>query len=100
MDKPIRFEYQDFPNVRVVTLDSRLSDYGFQLSTEKGQMVMKKPEATIKDCRNIDGCVYFHLGRVSDSVMCDLIEKFQKLLLEPGWQQNVGLVVPDHKFKI
>lgn len=100
MNKPIHFEYQDIKGIRVVTLDSKLSDYNFQPDAENGNIVMKAPERTIKDCRHIDGCVYFHLGHVTDTVMCDLIEKFQKLLKEPGWKQNIGLIVPDPVFKI
>lgn len=99
MARPIHFEYQEFGNITVVALDAKLADFGFQPVNEGGKLVMKCPEKTIKDCRNIDGCVYFHLGRVSDAVMVDLIEKFQKLKQEKGWQQNVGLIVPDHKFK-
>lgn len=99
MSKPIHFEYQEFKDFTVVTLDSRLSDYGFEPVKENGKMVMKSPERTIKDCRHIDGCVYFHLGHVSDSVMVDLIEKFQNLKKEGGWKQEHGLIVPEHKFK-
>lgn len=99
MSRPIHFEYQDFKNLTVVALDSKLSDYGFQPIMENGKLVAKCPEKTVKDCRNIDGCVYFHLGHVSDSVMVDLIEKFNKLKEEKGWKQQQGLIVPDHKFK-
>lgn len=99
MSRPIHFEYQQFGDCTVVALDSKLSDYGLQPVMENGKMVVKKAERTIKDCRNIDGCIYFHLGRVTDSVMIDLIEKFQKLKLEKGWKQQPGLIVPDHKFK-
>lgn len=99
MSRPIHFEYQKFKNLTVVALDSKLSDYGFQPIMENGKLVVKCPEKTIKDCRNIDGCVYFHLGHVSDSVMIDLIEKFNKLKEERGWKQQQGLIVPDHKFK-
>lgn len=99
MSKPIRFEYQDFKGVTVVALDSKLSDYGFQPTAENGKIVLKCPEKTVKDCRHIDGCVYFHLGHENDSVMVDLIEKFQKLKKEGGWKQEVGLIVPDDKFK-
>jgi hypothetical protein len=99
MSRPIHFEYQKFKNLTVVALDSKLSDYGFQPVMENGKLVVKSPEKTVKDCRNIDGCVYFHLGHVSDSVMVDLIEKFNKLKKEKGWKQQQGLIVPDHKFK-
>lgn len=99
MSRPIHFEYQKFKNLTVVALDSKLSDYGFQPVMENGKLVVRSPEKTVKDCRNIDGCVYFHLGHVSDSVMVDLIEKFNKLKKEKGWKQQQGLIVPDHKFK-
>lgn len=99
MSRPIHFEYQKFKNLTVVALDSKLSDYGFQPVMENGKLVMKCPEKTVKDCRHIDGCVYFHLGHVNDSVMVDLIEKFNKLKEEKGWKQQQGLIVPDHKFR-
>lgn len=99
MNRPIRFEYQELKDYTIVALDAKLSDFGFQPVTEDGKLVMKSPEKTIKDCRHIDGCVYFHLGRVDDRVMVDLIEKFQKLKLEKGWKQQCGLIVPDDKFR-
>lgn len=100
MPKPTRFEYQEFPGFTLVALDARLSELGFQPVMENGQMMMRRPERTIKDCRNIDGCVYVHLGRVDDTEMIRLIELFQKAKLEKGWKQHEGLIVPDHKFKI
>lgn len=100
MSRSIHFEYQKFDNMTVVALDAKLKDFDFQPAMENGQLVMKCPEKTVKDCRNIDGCLYFHLGHVSDSVMIDLIEKFQKLKAEKGWKQQQGLVVPDNKFII
>ena len=99
MSKPIHFEYQKIGDLTVVALDSKLSDYGFQQVTNNGEPALKIPAKTVKDCRHIDGCVYFHLGHVTDSVMVDLIEKFQKLKQERGWKQQQGLIVPDHKFK-
>ncbi len=98
MSRPIHFEYQKFGNVTVVALDSKLIDYDFKPVKENGKMVMRCPEKTIKDCRNIDGCIYLHLGRVTDTVMVDLIEKFQKLKVEKGWKPSKGLLVPDNKF--
>lgn len=97
--RPIHFEYQEMSDFTIVALDSKLSDYNFQPAMEEGKPIMRKPENTIKDCRKIDGCVYFHLGHVTDSVMIDLIEKFQKLRAEKGWKQQQGLIIPDHKFK-
>jgi len=98
MSRPIHFEYQEFNGFTVVALDSRLSDYNFQPVMEGDKPMVRMPEKTVKDCRNIDGCVYFHLGHVTDAVMVDLIEKFQKLKKEKGWKQQQGLIIPDHKF--
>ena len=99
MSRPIHFEYQQFGNITVVALDSKLKDYDFKPVNVGGKMMVQLPEKTVKDCRNIDGCIYFHLGRVSDSVMVDLIENFQKLKMEKGWKPGKGLVIPDTKFK-
>lgn len=100
MSRPIHFEYQQFENVTIVALDAKLSDFDFHPVEENGKMVMRCPEKTIKDCRYIDGCIYYHLGRVSDTVMVDLIEKFQKLKAEKGWKPSKGLVVPGNKLEI
>lgn len=100
MSRSIHFEFQKFGNVTVVALDSKFADYDFKPVMQDGRMVVKIPEKTVKDCRNIDGCIYFHLGHVSDGVMIDLIEKFQKLKMEKGWKPGKGLVVPDNKFKL
>lgn len=99
MSRPIHFEFQKFRDLTIVALDAKLADFDFQPVTVNGQLVMRCPEKTIKDCRHIDGCVYLHLGHVSDAVMVDLIEKFQKLKLEKGWKPQAGLVIPDHKFR-
>lgn len=98
MSRPIHFEYQEINGYTVVALDSKLSDYGFQPVMEGDTPMVRIPEKTVKDCRHIDGCVYFHLGHVTDTVMIDLIEKFQKLKAEKGWKQQPSLIIPDHKF--
>ncbi|MDE6023724.1 MAG: hypothetical protein K2G13_09520, partial [Muribaculaceae bacterium] len=68
--KPIHFEFQEFSNgVTIVALDSKLEDYEFKPVLQNGQIVMQRAERTVKDCRSIDGCIYFHLGVVSDQVM-------------------------------
>lgn len=98
--KPIHFEYQKFDKFTLVALDSKLTDYEFKPVYENGRLVMQAPPKTVKDCTNIDGCIYLHLGQVDDSVMVDLIEKFNKLKKEKGWKRQGGLVVPDNQFKI
>lgn len=98
MDRPINFEFQKIGDWTIVALDAHLADFDMQPVKENGQLMMRIPEKTVKDCRNIDGCIYFHLGRVSDAVMIDLIEKFQKLRKEKVWKPSTGLIVPDDKF--
>ena len=100
MSRPIHFEFQTIGDTTVVALDSKLADYDFKPVKIDGKMMIQLPEKTIKDCRNIDGCIYLHLGRVDERVMVDLIEKFQKLKMERGWKPGKGLVVPDDKFRL
>lgn len=104
MNRPINFEYQEIDlkghKFTVVALDSKLKDYDFQPVIENGMIKMRNCDKTVKDCRNIDGCVYFHKGFVSDSVMVDLIEKFQKLKKEKGWIPGKGIWIPDPNLKL
>ena len=66
-----------------------------------GKPMVRLPEKTVKDCRKIDGCVYLHLGHVTDSVMVNLIELYQKAKDNEKWQDNQnGLVVPDEKLNL
>lgn len=95
MSKTINFQFQKFKDLTVVALDSKLEDYQFTPVMEGGKMVLKRPERTVKDCRHIDGCVYLHLGRVSDRVMTDLIELFQKVKAEKNWKPNNGISLPN-----
>lgn len=89
--KKIHFEYQELGTITVVALNAKLSDFKPRPKLEHGKPVMCIPAKTVKDCRNIDGCIYYHLGHVTDSVMVDLIEKFQKLRKEKGWKPQTGL---------
>lgn len=101
--RPIKFEYQVLKGqYTAVALDASLKDFDFHPHLgPDGKMVMKREERTIKDCRHIDGCVYFHLGRVSDSVMVEKIELFQKLKAEKqGWKKSDGINPNDNKLLI
>ncbi len=97
MDKNgmIHFEYQDIKETgtRIVALDCKLKDLYPQTLTVDGKPQFRPPAMTIKDCTKIDGCIYYHLGRVSDTVMIDLIEKFQKLLKEDSWKEQQGIIL-------
>ncbi len=98
MENQITFEYEIFPNCTVVALNAQLSDFQAQPIQRDGKEYVYFKERTIKDCRNIDGCIYLHKGHVSDSVMCDLIEKFNKLKKESkNWKERDNLTLSETK---
>lgn len=84
------FEYQDLPNgVRIVSLDCRIKDLHPQPRMVNGEIKMMVPAITTKDCRMIDGCIYYHLGRCQETYMNELVEFFQKSLkLDKNWSRN------------
>ena len=95
------FEYEEYPEATVVALNATLDDFKAQPITRDGKPYVHFKERTVKDCTRIDGCVYMHLGRVSDMVMCDLIEKFQKLKRESkNWKPKGKLILPNTAIKI
>lgn len=103
MNNPIRFERQYMPKNKcmLVALNARLSDFEGKPIEIDGKPMIRLPEKTIKDCRGIDGCIYMHLGHVSDRVMVDLIELYQKACKSEKWQNNEnGLVIPDDKLNL
>ena len=64
------FEYQDLPNgVRIVSLDCRIKDLHPQPRMVNGEIKLMVPAVTTKDCRSIDGCIYYHLGRCQEIYM-------------------------------
>lgn len=100
-DQPITFEYQNYPECTVVALEATLDDFKAQPVRINGQECINFKERTIKDCRGIDGCIYFHLGHIADTVMCDLIEKFQKLKKESkDWKPFGKLTLQQNKITI
>lgn len=79
----ITFEYKDLPaGYRAVSLNSKLKDYERKVIYIKGEPKIVIPEMAIKDCRKIDGCVYFAPKNTAESKLNELIELFNKLLLE------------------
>ena len=100
-DQQPYFEYEVYPGVTVVALNATLDDFKAQPIIRDGKQFVHFKERTEKDCTQIDGCVYLHLGRVSDAVMCDLIEKFQKLKKESkNWKPKDKLTLPKTKITI
>ncbi len=78
-DRNICFEwetYHDDHDITIVALDATLEDFKGQPINVNGKPEVYFKERTVKDCTNIDGCVYFHLGHVTDDVLVRLIEKF------------------------
>lgn len=101
MEHQITFEYKVYPECTVVALDAPLDYFQGQPVIQDGQPCVRFNERTVKDCTQIDGCVYLHKGHVPDSVMVDLIEKFVKLRQESkGWKTADKLVLPKTKIKI
>ena len=88
---PIHFEFEQSPNFTVVALDAKLDDFKARPCTLPGGIPgVEYPAKTTKDCTNIDGCIYLHLGTVSDSEMVRLIEIFLKALKDKKiWKQTV-----------
>lgn len=95
------FEYQEYPEATVVALNATLDDFKAQAFTKDGKSYVVFKEKTVKDCTKIDGCVYLHLGHVPDTLMCDLIEKFQKLKKESKeWKPKGKIILPNPTISI
>ena len=85
----IHFEYNDLDaGYRAVSLNAPLSHFQQKVRiNEKGELEVYIEEMTVKDCRHIDGCVYFAAGRLTDAEMIELIELFQKVYRQKeGWK--------------
>ena len=89
-NKKYIFEYQDLPNgVRLVALDCHIKDLHPQSRIVNGEVKLMIPEHMKKDCTNIDGCVYYYLGRCHESYLNELVEFFNKALkLDKNWKRN------------
>lgn len=97
------YDYQYYPESKctVVAMEATLDDFKVQPVMVNGQLMQRINERSVKDCRCIDGCIYLHLGKVSDSVLTELIEKFQKAKKEvKDWKPKGRLLVRDNYIKI
>lgn len=97
------YDYQYYPESQctVVAMEATLDDFKAQPINKNGKLMTYFKERTVKDCRNIDGCIYFHLGRVDDSKLVELIEKFQKAKKEvKDWKPKGRLLVRDNSIKL
>ena len=97
------FEWATYPGEKltVVAINDKLEYFQPQPVIIDGKMMERFNEKTIKDCRYIDGCIYLHRGRVKDSVMTDLIEKFQKAKKEvKDWKPRGRITVKDNRIII
>lgn len=92
-DKKIIFEYRDLPaGYRAVSLNSKLKDYERKVIYIKGEPQIIIPEMAIKDCRKIDGCVYFAPKNTPEPKLNELIELFNKVLHEKsGWVSDEAM---------
>lgn len=92
----VHFEFQQFPEATIVALDAKLDDFkAVPVKDNTGHEGLRFNERTIKDCTKIDGAIYMHKGRVSDRVLCEKIEIFQKALQDKKlWTlSTTGLIV-------
>lgn len=95
------YEYYPQSGCTVVAMEAELEDFKAQPIMRDGKPMQYFKERTVKDCRNIDGCIYLHLGHISDGILCKLIEKFQKAKKEvKDWKPKGRLVVRDNIIKI
>lgn len=76
-DGSMHVEWQPFGKYRVVAIGARLRDFNGVSYIENGVPMMKYPEMSVKDCRNIDGCIYYMMGRIPDDEFIRYIELFQ-----------------------
>lgn len=102
MNKPLTFEYQDIlkgmPNgYRAVALNAPIKYFAPYTKLVNGIPMKCYNAMTTKDCRHIDGCVYFAKGKVSDKELVRMIELFQKVLKEKGWKKNDGAGLTDEQ---
>lgn len=99
----VLYDYQYYPvsNCTVVAMNATLDDFKAQPVLINNVPMQQFRERTVKDCRNIDGCIYMHLGKVSDNILVDLIEKFQKAKREvKDWKPKGRLLVRDNSIII
>ena len=80
------FEFQDIVNgterYRIVVLNAKLADITPRIVKRDGRLMKVISALTTKDCRHIDGCVYFHLGNCHETVMNDLCQTFQNMMAD------------------
>lgn len=85
----ISFQFRDLPaGYRAVAFNEPLDYFATHLvKDEKGNIHQIMAEMTVKDCRHIDGCVYFAKGRVSDRQLNDWIELYNKVKDNGKWKK-------------
>jgi hypothetical protein len=88
---PIHFEFEHLAQGTVVALDAKLDDFKAKpCKLPDGSDGIEFAPKTAKDCRNIDGCIYLHLGAVPDTEMVRLIEIFLKAIKDKSlWKQSM-----------
>lgn len=98
------FEWEEHKdeNVTVVALNDKLNYFRAQPIMIDGKPMEKFNEKMVKDCRNIDGCIYMHRDKIPEYKMNDLIGKFQKVKKELGdkWKPTGRITVKDNSIII
>lgn len=85
----ISFQYRDLPQgYRAVAFNAPLEYFATKMKVGPKGPVAFLEEMTVKDCRHIDGCVYFMKGRVPDSIICRNIELYQRVKDNGKWKPS------------
>lgn len=91
MIKPMEklsFQYRDLQQgYRVVAFNAPLDYFITKVKQGPNGPVAFLEEMTVKDCRHIDNTVYFMKGRVSDTVICQMIDLYNKVKDNGKWKQ-------------
>lgn len=74
---------------RAVAFNAPLSYFAARLKLGKnGTITQVLAEMTVKDCRHIDGTVYFAKGRVDDATLCRYIRYYNAEKDNGKWKRT------------
>lgn len=86
----VTFQFRDMPaGYRAVAFNAPLDYFATHITRDaKGEIHQIMAEMTVKDCRHIDGCVYFAKGRVPERKLNDLIELYNHVKDNGKWKKE------------
>lgn len=85
----LTFQFRDLAaGYRAVAFNAPLDYFMTKVKSSPKGPVAFLEEMTVKDCRHIDGCVYFMKGRVPDAEIVRMIELYQQIKDNKGWKED------------